>query len=189
MPLRLQVVPGEEPLTLDEAKRHLRVTDSADDATIDDLIVAARTWAENFTGRVLITQTWDYFLDAFVDPIELPRPPLQSVSSINYVDVDGALQLLATTEYVVDTAAERGMVRLAYGKSYPGTRIQANAVTIRFVAGYGLRAAVPGPIRSACLLLVGELYARRETAIVGAPIVEVPVSAEYLLWPYRTLRF
>ena len=189
MPLQLVTAPTSEPVTLTEAKSHLRVTATDEDTLITSLIVAARQWAENFTGRALITQTWDYFLDVFADPIEIPLPPLVSIDSIKYVDNDGVTQTLAATEYTVDTAAERGLVRLAYGKSWPGTRTQANAVTVRFTAGYGAAAAVPGPVKSACLLMLGELYARRETALVGAPVASVPVSAEYLLWPYRSLRF
>jgi len=189
MPLAMVTPPAAEPVTLAEAKTHLRVTAADEDTLIDSLIPTARQWAEDFTRRALITQTWDYTLDAFADEIEIPLPPLQSITSVKYLDTDGVEQTLATTEYTVDTAATRGLVRLAYGKSWPSVRDQANAVTIRFVAGYGNAPAVPAPIKAACLLMLGELYARRETAIVGAPIAPVPVSAEYLLWPYRSLRF
>lgn len=189
MPLALVALPSTEPVTLAEAKAHLRVTATDDDTLVDSLIATARQWVEDFTRRALITQTWDYTLDAFADEIEIPLPPLQSVNSVKYLDVDGVEQTLAATEYTVDTAATRGLVRPAYGKSWPSVRDQANAVTIRFIAGYGTAAAVPGTIKAAVLLMLGELYARRETAIVGAPIATVPVSAEYLLWPYRSLRF
>lgn len=189
MPRALITPPSAEPVSLSEAKAHLRETATDQDSLIMSLISAARGWAEDFTQRALITQTWDYKLDAFADEMEIPLPPLQSVTSIKYLDTAGAEQTLANTEYTVDTAAERGLVRLGYGKSWPATRAQANAVTIRFVAGYGAAATVPGTIKAACLLLLGELYARREHAIAGAPIATVPVNAEYLLWPYRSLRF
>lgn len=189
MPRVLVTPPAAEPVSLSEAKAHLRVTDTGEDSLITSFIAAARGWVEDFTQRALITQTWDYKLDAFVGTMEIPLPPLQSVTSIKYFDTAGVEQTLASTEYTVDTAAERGLVRLAYGKSWPATHVQANAVTIRFIAGYGAAAAVPGTIKAACLLLLGELYARREHAIAGAPIAIVPVNAEYLLWPYRSLRF
>lgn len=189
MPRALVTLPSAEPVTLSEAKAHLRVTASDEDSLITALIFAARNWAENFTQRALMTQTWDVLLDAFADEMELPLPPLQSVTSVKYLDTAGVEQTLASTEYTVDTAAERGLVRLAYGKAWPATRAQANAVTIRVVAGYSATNPLPGAIKGACLLMLGELYARRETAIVGAPITTVPVSAEYLLWPYRSLRF
>lgn len=189
MPRALVTLPSAEPVTLSEAKAHLRVTASDEDSLISALTTAARDWAENFTQRAIMTQTWDYLIDAFADEIELPLPPLQSVTYVKYLDADGVEQTLASTEYTVDTAADRGVVRLAYNKTWPVTRAQANAVTIRFVAGYSATNPVPGAIKAACLLILGELYARRETAIVGAPITTVPLSAENLLWPYRSLRF
>lgn len=186
MPLKIITTPDSEPVTLSEAKMHLRETLPDNDTLINSLITAARQWAENFTGRALLTQTWDYLLDAFTDEaIVLPFPPLQSVTSIKYIDASGVEQTLATSEYVVDTASQPGVVRLAYGKSWPSARAQANAVAIRFAAGYGNASAVPGAIKSACLLMIGELYERREHGIAGTVISVVPVSAEYLLFPYR----
>jgi len=186
MPLKIVTPPTTEPISLSEAKTHLRVTSSDDDSFIIGLIASASNWVESFTLRSLITQTWDYYLDKFSDEMKIPLPPLQSVISIKYIDQDGTEQTLASTEYTVDIAATPGVVRLAYGKSWPGIRDQANAVTIRFVAGYGASTAVPAAIKSACLLMLGELYERREQAIVGAPITTVPVNAEFLLWPYRS---
>lgn len=189
MPRVLVTPPTAEPVTLSEAKANLRVTSSDDDSMISAMITDARDWAENFTQRAIMTQTWDYMIDTFTDDIELPLPPLQSVTSVKYIDADGIEQTLASTEYAVDTAADRGVVRLAYNKTWPVTRTQANAVTIRFVAGYSATNPLPGAIKRACLLIINELYARRENAIVGAPITTVPVNAEYTLWPYRSLRF
>ena len=189
MPRQLVTPPTAEPITLAEAKQQRRVTTTADDPLIDGLIVAARDWAERFTGRALMTQTWDYFLDAFPDAIELQLPPLQSVTSVKYVDTNGMEQTLATTEYTVDAAAERGLVRPAFGKSWPATRAQANAITVRFVAGYASAAMVPASIKAGMHLVIGELYERREHSIVGTIIETVPLNAEYLLSPYRSIRF
>ena len=84
MALVLNTAPAVEPLTLDQAKEHLRVTDGADDAKISRLISAARRHVEGFLGRRLINQTWD--LNCFDwpagDVFHLPYPPLSSVTSI-----------------------------------------------------------------------------------------------------------
>jgi uncharacterized phiE125 gp8 family phage protein len=186
MPRTLIIAPESEPVTLDEAKAHLKVNLGDEDALITALITVSRQWAENFMGRAVLSQTWDYFLDGFAsDCIELPLPPLISVTSVKYIDNNGATQTLATTEYEVDTAAEPGIVRLGFGKSWPGTRPKANAVIVRFVAGYAGVNSLPGPIKSACLLVIGELYERREHGIIASQVSVVPMSAEYLLWPYR----
>ncbi|MBO6542295.1 MAG: hypothetical protein JJ939_12065 [Alphaproteobacteria bacterium] len=138
-------------------------------------------------GRALITQTWEYKIGAFPlqdCPINIPLPPLQSVSSIQYVDEAGSTQTLATSEYTVLTG-ERGAVVPSYAKSWPSTRSVPRAVTITFVCGYGDDPAdVPGPIRSAALLMIGDLYDAREAQSVGNQVYKNP-AVDALLSPYR----
>lgn len=131
--------PGAEPVTLAEAKDHLGVEDTDEDARITALITAAVDRAETFTRRPFITRDADFFLDklpANDDPIELPRPPLRKVGSIKYIDTAGVVQTLATSEYKVDLSREPGRIPLAFDKDWPSVRDEANAVTVRFTAGY-----------------------------------------------------
>lgn len=197
MSLTLVTAPAAEPIDLAEAKLHLRVDHTDDDTLIDGLIVAARQYAEMVTRRALVTQTWDWKMDAYpASPFLVPLPPLQSVTSITYTDTNGSAQSWATTEYDVDAPAgdfaDFGRIALGYGVSYPSTRGELNAVTIRFVAGYGLAAAVPQQIKQAMYLLIGHLYENRETVIVtgrGELIGQMPMGTDFLLWPFRALRF
>lgn len=195
MATKLFASPVLEPLTLTETKDHMRVTAASEDALISELIPAARRHAESYTRRALMTQTWDLLLDRFADPgrwispIEIPLPPLQSIDSINYVDSAGDSQLLDPAKYQVDIASEPGRVAPAYGETWPDTREQLNAVTIRFVAGYGDNPAdVPGGIRQAMLMLIGHLFERRESTITGTIISTVPLSTQYLLDSYRIMK-
>ena len=143
MPLTLVTPPTLEPLTLAEATSHLRVDLNDDDDLITDLITAAREYAETVTRRALLTQTWDLKLDAFPassgTPVRLPFPPLQSVTSIQYVDTNGDTQTWSSDDYIVDAPsgpqAVQGRITPAYQESYPTTRGIINAVTIRFVTG------------------------------------------------------
>ena len=59
--------PSAEPLSLAEAKLHLRVGAdiTEDDGLIAALIVTARQQAEHRTGRALVSQQWRYAIDAF----------------------------------------------------------------------------------------------------------------------------
>lgn len=188
MNLVLVTGPALEPLTLAEAKKQCKAEDfTDDDALIQAMIVAARQWAEGETRRALLQQTWRLTLDEFpadCEAIELPPPPLLSVTSVTYVDGAGATQTLATTEYTVDTDAFVGRVFLKYGKTWPATRDEPNAVTITFRAGYGTVAgSVPQAIRSAILLQVADLYEHRESAFVGTTHTANPTAMQ-LLAPY-----
>jgi len=93
MSLVQTIAPASEPITLTEAKAHLRVeTDfTEDDTIIGTFISAARESCEARTGRQLVTATYALRLGGFPcgDSIELPKPPLVSVTSITYVDTDG----------------------------------------------------------------------------------------------------
>ena len=171
--------PAAEPLTLAEAKLHLRVdadiTD--DDSLITALIVTARQQAEHRTGRALITQQWRYAIDAFpVDSLELPLPKLQSVQSVSYLDSNGTRQTLANTEYDVITDELVGRLIPAYGKSWPDCRVRPGSVQVSYTCGYGAAADVPQSIKAWMLLAIGAWYENREALTSGQPVAELPRS-------------
>ncbi len=197
MGLKLVTHPAVEPVTLDEAKAHLRLDSNADDAYVSALIAAARERAELFLRRALITQTFEYTLDGFpaspsfifsTSVIDLPRPPLQAVESIKYIDTAGAEQTLAPESYVIDASSnEIGRIALAWTQYWPITRCSINSVVIRFLAGYGdAPEEVPQVIRQGILIEISNLYENREDIVVGQNIAMLSLS-ERLLWPYRAL--
>lgn len=175
--------PAVEPVTLAEAKDQLRVCHNADDTRITNLIVAARQQAEMVSRRQFITATWELKLDDFPlgeDYIKLPYPPLQSVTSIAYIDADGVSQTLASSVYDVDTHREPGRITLAYNQSWPTIRDQENAVTVTFKAGYGDAAGdVPDAVKEAIKLYIEDLYDGRS--------MEDDDNALALLWGVRIL--
>lgn len=187
MALTLVTAPAVEPITLDDAKRHLRVDHSDEDGHILGLIASARNWAENYTRRAFITQTWAATYDGFPRVFHVERPPLQSVVAASFTyDYDGTHTQVPTSVYDVDTDSEPGRVYEAYGQSWPTPRIIQNSVRLRFVAGYGdAPEDVPAQIRHALRLMVSHFHENREPVIVGASVVDVPMSAEYLLKPYQ----
>lgn len=174
--------PIAEPVTLAEAKRQVRRVDVDDDDTYlgTMLIPAVRERGEQATRRQFITATWDLRIDhRFPCEIVIPRPPLQSVTSITYVDTAGVTQTLAADQYQVDAPsgpqAQRGRIRPVYGVIWPITRCQMNAVTVRFVAGYGDDdSATPPRLKLAMLLDLGTLYENREDAVVGQGFAITP---------------
>lgn len=194
MGLVLLTGPLEEPVSVAEAKAHLRVDTAEDDTLIGFLITAAREHVEAHCRRALITQTWDLFLDRWPrgGEIVLPRARLVSVTSVQYHDEDGGTSVFSAANYAVDAAGEPGRVRLQAGASWPSVGLRpVNGVQVRFVAGYGAATAVPRGIRQAVLLLVGALYENREEVIVaqGVSIGVLPFGVKALLAPHRVYRW
>lgn len=187
----LITAPVLEPLTLTEAKDHLRYMQSDQDAAISEMIPAARRAAEKYCQRALITQTWDSVRDGFPKlnaPIELPASPLQSVTSVTYTDTAGAPIVLASSLYQVDAISEPGRVAPAFGESWPATQAELNTVTVRFVAGYGTSPGdVPAEIRQGMLMLIGHMFERREST-AALTISKVPYAHQSLFDPYRILK-
>lgn len=189
MGLSVVTPPADEPVSLAEAKKHCRIDTPEDDGLLTGYILGARQWAETYLRRALCTQTLELTLDCWPDEIVLPRPPHQSVTSINYVDGAGATQVLASSEYQVDLSSDSlaARIRPAYGKTWPTIRFDTfNAITVRYIAGYGGNPSnCPDAIRSAILLLLGHLYEHREDVVIGTIATELPRGAKALLDPYR----
>lgn len=190
--LTLTTAPAAEPLSTTDAKLHLRVDVSTDDAYIDTLVKAARLEVERRTGRALIDQTWTMKVPRFPGAgyaIEIPRAPLQSVTSVAYVDAAGDSQTWASSEYSVDAPdgeyAARGLIVPDYGVSYPSTQGHLFDVTIVFVAGYGGASAVPADLVQAIRLLVAHWYDTRTPVVVGTITATVPQSVTAILDNYR----
>lgn len=177
-----------EPISVTDMKAHLRVDISDDDSYIGALITAARQYLEEITGRALITQTWRYSFNQWYEwEIELPRAaPLQSVSSIQYYDVNNALQTLDSAVYQVDTDVDPGRIRPLWGQIWPSVYYRMAAIQVTFVAGYGDAASnVPAPLIQAIRFLVGHWYENRasvDTDVKAA--IKVPDTFAALVAPY-----
>lgn len=175
--------PAAEPVSLAEIKLHLRIEPdvSAEDDLLSSLIKAARLHAERVTGKALVTQTWKLVLDSFPPwEIEFPKPPLQSITSIVYLDSNGDSQTLDASAYRVVATSEPGIVEPAYGEAWPSTYDVTGGIAITFVCGMGLAAAVSDDIKAAIKLMVGHWYRNREEVSAGG-LSQVPMAAELLL--------
>lgn len=143
-----------------------------EDDLLNAIITASREHVEDITRRALLTQTWDYYLDAFPAEnfIKIPFGSLQSVTHIKYTDSDGAqTTMTVTTEYLVETNGEGiGRIILPYGVSWPSfTPYTSKPIVIRFVCGWTTAALVPYKIKAACLMIAADLYSNRESQSVG----------------------
>lgn len=177
----LVTAPTVEPITVADAKAHMRIGHNEDDALIAALITASRRLCETITRRALITQTWDLYLDAFPAgrAIQLPKSPLQSVTTVTYTDEDNTTTTFASTNYVVDTVSVPGCVVLTPSADWPSVNLwSVNAVKVRYVAGYGVATAIPETVKLAMKMVIGHWYEHREVQIESVPhTLELAVHA------------
>lgn len=175
-------------LTLAEAKTHLRVTHTDEDAYIQTLINAALSYFDGYSGRLgraLLEQTWRADFDAFADEMRLPVGDLIAVTSVTYYDQANALQTLASTVYQGSADSRGPFVSLKAGQSWPKVYARMDAVRVTWTAGFGSTAAnVPAAIRQAALLLIGHHYDNRATSNVGSVTAELPFTVEALIAPF-----
>lgn len=189
MGLTLVTPPAAEPVSLTEAKKNANIQISGDDTWLTSQIIMAREYAEAFLRRQLVTATWDYTLPAFPAEIIVPLPPLQSITSVKYLDADSAEQTVSSGDYETDIVTEPGRIRPVSTASWPSIGDDYNAVIVRFVAGYGAAAAVPDIIKMALLLRITFFYEARKgpkTPQEWAAFQEAEVN---LLTPYRIMEF
>jgi len=182
--LYLVTAPATEPVSLDEVRAQARAG-VEEDTYLATLGKAAREWAEAFTARAFITQTWELKLHCFPDgAIELPKPPLVSVTSVTYLDTSNVEQTWHVSQYIVTgIAAEtaRGKIQPEWGIVYPSTLRVPDAVRVVFVAGYGAASLVPQGIKNALLLHAAEAFQNRERPDFSL--------AENTIWPWVQTRF
>lgn len=173
MALKVTTPPASTPVTTAEAKTHMRIDHDGDDAYIAGLIAGARDFLQSVCGKTFFTTTYTLKLDRFPtdDYIDMPMPPLATVTSISYEDTAGDTQTFSSASYTVDTYPEPGRIYVDRSVGWPSVYDQRNAVTIVYTAGY---ATVPDNIKQAVLLLTAEWYENRENGVVGTIYTPTP---------------
>jgi uncharacterized phiE125 gp8 family phage protein len=180
-----------EPVTLDEMKRYLRVDSVEDNDLISSMILAARSFVEEFTHRALMSQTIQLVYDNVGASIEIPRPPLREIKRIETIDDNGTKTDVDSASYVVDASGTPGRVFLKSGRSWPSHR-GCTSFLITAIVGYGENPAdVPAAIREAIKKLVAEMYENRGAAdvLLGThPLTNQQQLIMAMVQPYRIYR-
>ena len=163
--LTLKTAATSLPVGVDEFKTRSRIDATDEDAHLMQLLRAATDEVQTYLGRALITQTWTFTLDAFPAEIQVPLPPLSSVTSIKYYDGANAQQTLSSSLYdiVNATPMNPATIRPTYGKSWPTTYGRDGVVEVEFIAGYGAEADVPWSIKQRIYVRAAQHYEHRET--------------------------
>ena len=162
---------------------------AAEDDLLNAIIYAGIEHIENLTGRKLLTQTWEYYLDEFPDgSIKIPFGNLQSVTSIKYKDSDGTeTTLTENTDYLVECNEDQtGNIVLPYGGSWPTfTAYPSKPITIKFVCGWTTAALVPYAIKAALKLICTDLYENRDGKVLSSFDYKENKAIDALLVNYK----
>ena len=199
MALIIKTSPASEPVSLTEAKNYLRITDSDDDALINSLVTAIRQKAENWTRRLLITQTWTLWLDSVPRGVTLtiPLSPVQSVTHIKSSDSANTVSTFDCSNYLIDGASIPGRIGLNGGHTWPNALRRMNALEIEFVAGFGNESSVPETIKQGILQWVKLLFANKSklyesdestSGLLELNRVPIPPAVMVLWEPYRVFK-
>lgn len=187
--------PSELPVSLAVAKSHLRVDYTDDDALIGLYLAAAVSHLDGLAGilgRAIVSQQWRVSIDGGAMPnsgewVEFPVLSLISVQSVKYYNTSNVLITASLADYEIVKTASWAYIQPATDKTWPAVFDRADAFQVEFTAGFGDAAAVPAAIKSAILLMVGDMYRNRETVAIGAAANVIPMSAtvDRLIAPYR----
>jgi len=173
------------PVSLIEAKLHLKVDITTDDALITNLIVAATQVSEEYTNRFFIDTVVNQTSTSFNGLNELFKSKVRSVTHVKYYDSDNAQQTWANTNYVVNNEFEPCQINLVVDGTLPSIAQRVDAVECRYTVGYGAASDVPDVIKQAILLTLGNWYANRQSVVIGRISTELPQSAKWLLDTYK----
>jgi uncharacterized phiE125 gp8 family phage protein len=191
MALVLAAAPAIEPVSIAEAKTHLRLDHADDDGLLSSLILTSRLHIETALGLALITQSWSYFRDAWpaADTVELPIRPVSAITAIRVYDAADVATVLLPSTYSVDASGNPARLALKSPATPPKPGRALNGIEIAFTAGFGATAAsVPAPLRQAILLLVAHWYEHRTPYEEGRATPPIPHSVTDLVAPWRPIR-
>lgn len=179
----IAVEPALEPLSLIEAKEHLRVEYGEENQYIQNLIRSARYTCEQLTQRVYIQRTLDQKHECWAWQLEVFPGPLQTISSVKYFDSDGVEQTVDDSLYFANPAASTYGIRFTTDFTFPTLHLSRPApITVRYVAGYSTDPlSLPEHIRQAMLLLIGHWFVNRQSVVTGTIATELPLGFETLL--------
>lgn len=202
--IKVSVEPTLEPLSDSEIRAYCRVQDDQDLDILRIMAKSVRQFCEEHTGRAILTQTIELFLDAKDDTedplwegirtgpylnyyknyINLPKGNVQSVTSVKTFNDSDVATTMSNTRYYVDTARVPSRIVLRIGETFPTALRVANAIKVEYVAGYSTVAQVPEPLRLGMLQHLAYLYDQRGDMKDYQQTVNMPPMIQKLYAPY-----
>jgi uncharacterized phiE125 gp8 family phage protein len=190
MSLVMTAPPAVEPVTVADAKAHMRIDGSNEDVLIASLLLTSRLHIEVALSLALITQSWTLTLSRWPGSrdVELPLTPLRSIDEVRVKNAAGVANVVPAESYLVDLASRPA--RLLWNKTArPEPQIRANGIEIDMTAGFGSTGdSVPAPLKHAMLMLTAHWYEHRDPEEIGSDDARIPDAVSALINPFRTIR-
>ena len=174
-----RIAAGTPPITLADAKEHLRVTGTDEDDLITGYIAAACGYVSEASGRALSEETWMIAEEGFCDEVTLPKSPVRELVSVKYY-LNDTLTTATLADYRLYLSDDYSEVAPVYGKIWPVAQIREDGTQITFKAGY---VTLPAELRQAVFLMLAFLYANRgDEAVSPPPALDWLIGAHRLGW-------
>jgi uncharacterized phiE125 gp8 family phage protein len=190
MSLVMTVPPAVEPVTVADAKSHMRIDGSDEDVLIASLLLTSRLHIEVALSLALITQSWTLTLDRWPSgrEVELPLAPLRSIDEVRVKNAEGISNVATPEGYLVDLASRPA--RLVWNNSVPpAPKVRANGIEIDMTVGFGATGdSVPAPLKHAILMLTAHWYEHRDPGEIGSEGARIPDAISSVIKPFRTIR-
>ena len=190
MSLVMTIPPAVEPVSVADAKAHMRIEGSDEDVLIASLLLTSRLHIEVALSLALITQSWTMTLDRWPTgrDVELPLTPLRSVDEVRVKNAAGVAIAVPAEGYLVDLASRPA--RLVWNNIVPPVpHVRAKGIEIDMTAGFGSTGdSVPAPLKHAILMLTAHWYEHRDPGEIGSDDARIPDAVSALINPFRTIR-
>lgn len=188
IPPVLVTAPAAPIVQIADARQHLRVGHAEDDQLIALHIAAATSYLDGWTGilgRALAPQVWRQDFDGFFfRNLPLPLAPVSAIVAVRWRDEAGAEQTVPADDYQLLVDSLGPCVMLKPGRAWPKPGPSLRPVSVEFACGQPPE-QIPAAIRAALLLMVGDLYANRESTAARAEAVPMSTTVAALLAPFR----
>lgn len=177
-------------VTTQEVVDYLRLpTGTSEYNLINDFIISAELYIEEYTNNILLDKIFDVYFDGFYSSLILPYNPVSNIESIKYYDIDNNENILSTDVYDYDFTKLYGEISLKYEQNWPSTVLRTvKPIVVRFTAGFGSdSSSIPKMLKIAALLLISDMYENRVTQL---PIkLYENMTVKNLLGPYVRARY
>jgi len=173
--------PTLRPVSLDEAKEHLRITGTVEDNVLAIYLDSAIAACENKLQYAIMDSVFKLYVSSYTQHISLQKKFVTAIGSVNYYDDNGDLQAVASGNYAVQTFRSPNVLYFDEDFSEPSTDSRDFPIEITFNAGATAATGVLPTIRNAVLIECADRYEHRHDQIIGTSVGIVNKTAEMLL--------